>query len=599
MATALALNSASTILNGQGLAPNVQVISQLATFQAHTPILQLANLFAYIQTDANAASNLMPILTTIGSGSSNQWVLDLCPTDTLVYITSKPLVYGNISGTYKPRFSTIISNQATGPFTGGLATFANVYTTVSAYAISSFDIVASASILGNKTYADAGIGYTGPADVATGGLGSSGALLGNVIQGWGTLYDIKNLNNIGDPYVFGQNLLNQKLGNYGNLSAELTSVGLDVSDLTTIPSSTTTTSQQAATTSNQSFIGAIELPGLTSVSTTTVVTGSSPRVVQNIYANVTGTALSAIISATNFTGNTSRITNLNDFLDLSKIVSSNTFSQLSSLNANTFATFGAYLHSKIGQGTFKSWADLSSFLSSIEVPALNNTTANSSTPLLNNVSTLTNGVKGSGPFQNLVIKDMLGVVGGGNYLTNLTTLNTYYNSVVTANVTTAMNSLSNCIIQFMANVDAGNTSEVATNVASVTSALNSIPASANLTLCQTAYTTLWANVSTEVAALKSAGIDYSGSTTSLSSFAQNFSSIAADKDKLETYQFFANVITHDAAGDSLRAAVAETINTKLLSSKGITLNNDANPSGAIDAAAKQNISLTTYLSQNK
>jgi hypothetical protein len=599
MATALALNAASTILSGQGLAPNAQVTSQLAAFQAHTPIQQLVNIFANVAQNANAAANLMPILTTIGVSSPNCWVLDLCPTDTLIYITNKPLVYGNIASTYKPRFSATISNQATGPFSGGLATFANVYTTVSSYAISSFDNVASAFMLSGKTYAQTGIGYTGPGDVATGGLGSSGTLLGSVIQGWGTLYDIKNLNNIGDPYVFGQNLLNQKLGAYGNLSAQLTSVGLDISDLTTIPSSTTTTSQQAATTSSQSFIGAIELPSLNTVSTTTVVTGSSPTVVQNIYANITGTALSAIISATNFTGNTSHITNLNDFLNLSKLVSSNTFLQLSNVKANTLSTFGAYLHSKIGQGTFKSWADLSSFLSSIEVPTLNNTTTSSNTPLLNNVSAVTNGVTGSGPFQNLVIKDMLGVIAGGNYIANLTTLNTYYNSVVTANVTTAMNSLANCISQFMANVDAGNTIAVANNVASVTSALNSIPASANLSLCQTAHITLWANVSNEIAALKSAGVDYSGTTTALNSFAQNFSSTAADKDKLETYQFFANVITQDAAGDGLRAAIAETINTKLLASKGITLNNDANPSGAIDAAAKQNISLTTYLSQNK
>jgi hypothetical protein len=599
MPTALALNAASTILSGQGLAPNAQVTSQLATFQAHTPMLQLANIFAYIQTDANAAANLMPVLSTIGGSSPNRWVLDLCPTDTLVYVTSKPLVYGNVAGTYKPKFSSTISNQATGPFTGGLATFANVYSTVSSYTMTHFETVASVFMLTNRTYKDAGIGFNGPADVATNGIGNTGPVIAAAVSGWGTMYDIKSIATAGDTYVFGKNLLAQKLGSYGNLSDQLTGVGLDVSDLTTIPTSSSTTTQQAGTTSSRSFIGAVELPSLTTVTTTTVVTGSSPTVVQNIYANVKGSDLSAIVSATNFTGNTNNITSLNDFLDLYRVVPANIVPTLESLGTNTFAKFGQFVNSKIGQGNFKSWADLAAFMASIEVPALNNTVTNANTPLLTNSSALTSGLKGSGKFQNLIISDMMGTVSGGSYVTNLTTLNTYYNSVVTATVTAAMNSLANCVAAFMANVDAGNANTVVANVAGVTSALNSIPASANLTLCQTAYTTLWANVSNEVAALKAAGVDYSGTVTALNSFAQNFSTTANDKDKLQTYQFFGNLITNDAAGDTLRAAIAETVNIQLLASKGITTNNNTDPNSAITNAAKQNIPLTTYLSQNK
>jgi len=600
MATALALNAVSTIVNGQGIAPNATMLQQVSTFQARTPIVQLANLFAYIQTDANAAANLMPVLSNIGASSPNRWILDLCPSNTVIYVTDNPLSYSS----NVPRFSGTISNQVVGPFKGNdaiskLATFANVYTTVSSYAISSFDTVASAFMLSNKTYADSGIGFNGPGDLATGGIGNTGPVIAAAVSNWGTMYDIKNIATAGDTYVFGKNLLGQKLGSYGNLSDQLTSVGLDVTDLTTIPTSTSTTSQVAASTTSRSVLGQVELPSLSTVTTTTVVTGSSPTVVQNIYANVTGSGLSAIISATNFTGNTANIKTLNDFLDITRVVPANVVPTLASLGANTFAAFGQLVHNKIGQGNFKSWAELAAFLSSIVVPSLNNTTTTGNTPLLSNVSALTNGVKGSGQFQNLIISDMLGTMGGGKYLTNLTTLNTYYNSVVTAGVTSAMGNLVACINQFMANPGAGNANTVVANVTSVTSALNSIPASANLTLCQTAYNTLWANVQTEITALKSAGVDYSGTTTALNSFAQNFPSTAADKDKLQTYQFFANLITNDAAGDTLRAAVAETINTQLLGSKGISLNNNADPNSAISNAAKQNVSLTTYLSQNK
>jgi hypothetical protein len=607
MTTALSLNAASTLVNGLGLAANTALLTQITTFQAKTPIVQLANIYAYVQTNANAAANLLPILETIGNTTNNntQWLLDLCPTDTLFYITNVPAVYGNIArGTanYKPRFSTTISNQATGPFTGGLATFANVYQTVSSYAISNFDVVASANLLAAKTYADSGIGFTGPGDVATGGLGNSGPLLGSTISAWGTMYDIKNMVKIGDPYVFGQNLLNQRLGTYGNLSTQLTAVGLNINDLPTIPKSTTTTTQQSGTTVQQTAIGEIEIPGLVNVTTTTVITGSSPTVVKNIYANITASNLASIVSATQFSGNTAQLLTLDDYLDFNKVVPSAIRADLSSkLGVTDFTTFGQVLHDKIGQGNFKTWKELSDFLLTLEIPTLNNTTASSTTPLLNNITSLTNGVKGTGPFQNLVIADMLSSTAGGAYTTNFTTLNTNYNTVLTSsNLTSAMSNLVSCINSFMANVAAGWANTVSANVAGVTAALNNTPSTATLTLCQTAYTTIWANIQTEISALGNAGADYtSATTTTLKGFAQNFPTTASDKDKLQTYQFFGNLITNDANGDILRAAIAEVINTKLLGSKGITLNNDPNPAGAIAEAKRQNIPLSTYLSRNQ
>jgi hypothetical protein len=605
MATALALNATSTLVASNGLAPNANLLAQISTFASQTPITQLATIFANISQNANAAANLMPILTTIGNTSSNRWLLDLCPADiSPVYINGNTIqgklpVYGNISSNYLPRFSTTISNQASGPFTGGMATFANVYTTVSSYAISNFETAASAFMLSGQTYADAGIGFTGPSDVATGGIGSSGKTISTAVGSWGTMYDIKNISTAGDVYVFGQNLLKQKLGTYGNLANQLTSVGLDITDLTTIPSSTSTTTQEPSSSTATSFVGPIEVPGLTNVTTTTVVTGSSPDVVKNIYATVTGSNLSAIISATNFTGDTSQITSLNDFLDLTKVVPANVLSALSSLNANTFSTFGQFVHSKVGQGNFKSWKELSDFLLSIEVPVLSNTVSNANTPLLANVSALTGGIKGSGKFQNLIISDLLGTTSGTNWVNaNLATLNSCYSSLNTTGLTTAMNNLNTCVNQFLANTAAGNVSAVSSNVSAVTTALNSITG-ANVTLCQTAYANIWANVQSEISALKTAGVDYSGTTTSLNSFAQNFPSTASDKDKLQTYQFFANIIAPNAAGDVLKAAVAETINTKILGSKGITLNNNADPSAAIAGAAKQGITVDLYLAQNK
>lgn len=628
MATALALNAANALVSGDGLSANAALVSQLATFtsSSHTPIVTLTNIFANVQANLGMASRLLPILCNIGNVTTNntQWLLDFYPTDiSPVYINGNSIqgklpVYGNINlGTanYKPRLSTTISNQINGPFVGGLGTFANVYQTASSYAISNFDLVASANLLSAKTYADAGIGFTGPSDVATGGIGNSGPLLSSTVANWGTMYDIKNMVKIGDPYWFGQNLLNQGLGTSGNLSTQLTSVGLDITDLTKPPVAITTTTQESGTTIQQTFIGPIEIPGLVNVTTTTVVTGSSPTVVKNIYANVTAGNLSSIVSATQFSGDTTQLLTLNDYLDFTKVVPANIRANLSSqLGVTDFTTLGQKLHDKVGQGNFKTWRELAAFLLTLEVPALTNTTVSSTTPLLNNITSLTNGVKGTGPFQNLVIADMLSTITGNSWVNaNITTLNTNYNTVLaTSNLTSALGNLNSYITNVMsqAATDYANTianissisSNVAANVIGVTTALNNIVTNVSgspANVCQTAYTNICANIQNEIAALKAAGADYSGTTSTLNGFAQNFPTLASDKDKLQTYQFFNSVISSTPGGDYLKAAVAEVINTRLLASKGITLNNDPNPSGAIAEAKRQNIPLSTYISRNQ
>ena len=53
------------------------------------------------------------------------------------------------------------------------------------------------------------------------------------------------------------------------------------------------------------------------------------------------------------------------------------------------------------------------------------------------------------------------------------------------------------------------------------------------------------------------------------------------------------------AGDTIRAAIAEQINTQLFSAQGIIIHNDPNPAGMIYQAQQQNIPLTTYISQNQ
>jgi len=59
------------------------------------------------------------------------------------------------------------------------------------------------------------------------------------------------------------------------------------------------------------------------------------------------------------------------------------------------------------------------------------------------------------------------------------------------------------------------------------------------------------------------------------------------------------LITSDSAGDTLRSAVAENINSSIAQSRGITATNDPGPQLAIVQAQTQNIPLSTYITQNQ
>jgi hypothetical protein len=626
MASAASLNATATIINGQGLAANATIISEISTFQSIQTVQLVGNIFL----NANNDGNVLPVLGNLGTTATQaQWLLDFYPS-TVTPITSSSVTYYGIiiipifgTGIHAndiigysdspvvstASFSKDIFTQAQLPFSAGMAGFANVFLTTQGYASSVFDTVASVNLLQNKTYAQSGLGYNNITDLVTGGIGTHSGLLGQTVDGWGTMYDITNINLINDPYVFGQNLLNQNLGSYGNLEEQLAATGLDTSDITRIPSSTTTTTHAAGTLSTTSFVGPVDLPILSNVTTSTTVTGNSPNVVLSIYANITGANLQSIMSATGFVSTDTKIQTLADFLDFTKVVTPGLLQQLNELNINSFADFIAYITSRVGQGTFKSWSALGDFLNSVEIPSLqySGTDSNSSAPVLSSstISTLNSLTgSGSGPFNNPIMSDYFGAVAGVPYNTDFAILNSNYSKVVTPAVINALTSLDQSITDYY-NAQTANlsptTDSIAANVSAVNLALNSIPSSTTLNTCQTAYLNMINNLSTEVAALNKAGAVFgSGPSRLLLSFGQQLPSYAgADSSSLGTDTIISNLITDDVHGDIIRAAVAEHNNISTLGSGGVTLSNDPNPLLAIAQAKSQNIPLSTYLSQNK
>ena len=668
MASALEINAEQTIRGGHGLAVSANLLSAISTFQSHEPIQSLANLLYNATNSGNVSANLLPALTgTTGIGANvanNAWIIDFyTPNVTPVTSSSiftyaeyivpvydpnpahwttdpesgavtKPIIrYDHIPVTSTAGFSHNVGIQANLPFGSGSATdkmvkFANVFQYSHGFSSSNFDTVSSVHLLKDKTYGQSGLGYKGPVDLMTSGIGANGDILANAVKNWGTMFDISHIASCNDVYVFGQNLLNQGFGSLGNLGQSMSDAGLNLSDLTQVPHPVKTTEYIDAVKSYSSFIGQIELPSLDVKVSTTTVSGNSADVLEQIYSSITGGNLEAIVSATGFVPYSgANLTLLSDYLKFDRVIDPTTRTQLSqNLGITDFTSFNKYLQSRIGKAYFRSWAEVAQFLSSFEVPHIPHLAAASdaNTPLIPNstvtaVNTRTGN--GEGPFTNTTIIDYLGAVAGMPYTGIFNTLNENYNHVVPKTLGPAMTALDSAVNQYIIDYTAylnsysagsgegspggygltePSLSSVNSCVATVNSILNTIKNTNQAVACQAAYFAGIAHLANEVTNLTKAGVTFTaGYLQALGGFAKQVPTLGADKDEQYTYEFFANIITDDYYGDTIRASIAERINSELLASVGIVSKNDPAPSSIITQAKLQNIPISTYISQNK
>ena len=624
MASALELSAAATIINGLGITTNSTILSQISTVQTQTTTVLLAGLLSNANAVygnanvngiqmGNVGNVIVPILNTIANSRLTQghFFLDLYPSNISAVCTGSIPTYA--SGLQRPMGA--LQSQANGPFSHGLAGFANIFSSAYGQALTVYDAVVSTKILENKTYAQSGLGYTNRLSLATNGVGSQGVLLSSIVSGWGTMYDTTNLNLIGDPYVFGQNLLNQGCGAIGDLGEKLSATGLDLSDITKIPPTITTATTQQIEQEFSSTIGSINLPITNVTYNTNTVTGNSVDVILAVYTSITGDALNNIIATTGFTDSTANIATLADFLVLNKVVSSTNVTALNTLGVTDFNGFGTYIHSRIGHGSFISWKTLGKTLGEVEVPTLVNSSATTgaSTVLTNNtISTIRSATGvGSGALNNPIIADYLGACAGMPYTILFPTILATI-SASSASATTSLQNLNRAVTDTINYYIATSSTDpesgatgggtvrtdwVSANLVSLQNTLNSYP---SVSSSQQVYYQILNRLTAEVAQLATSNGTFTATTQyPLLGFGLGIGSIASDKDIIETYQFFANLITSSDAGDSIRAVIAEVINIGVLSAAGITMKNDPQPMVSVAAAKRQGVSLTTYLNQNQ
>ena len=601
MASALQLTATATIINGQGLNVSPDLVAEISAFQNLKTVKLVANLYATATSaNANVAANLLPVLSNLGSTATKaQFLIDFYPTNIA------PTASGSVSYYLDPNCASVsgtVLSQAQLPFGHGMSGFANVFMTAYSYAAQSFDTISSIHLLKDKTYSQSGLGFKGPAELATNGLGSNGPLLANVVANWGTMYDVAQMSVFSDPYVFGQHLLDQGLGSYGNLNARFTAAGLDLTDIRSVPHSTSTTTQISSTITAASSIGAIDLPTLQDVTTTTTVTAVSELVLKSIYAGVTGSNLAAIVNATGITTfKSNSISTLADYLDFNKVVDPTLVQQLAPMGINNFTTLAQYIHKIAGQGLYTSWASLANFFRSIVVPSTTHTTASASQSVLSDstINALHGYVgTGSGIFNNPIMSDYFGTTAGMPYTQSFNTIVNNYTSVHPQGVESALIQLDTAVTDYTNNPTT--LSPVTSAVSAVNSALNSISNTDEYNQAQSVYLSILSKLSSEVANLTKAGVVFdSGYSTALMPFAQSIPSLATDRSQTQAYQIIGNIVTNDAAGDTIRAAISEAVNTSILASNGIQNYNDPTPAVVLSQSETQNIPLTTYITRNQ
>ena len=562
MASPASLNATAAVINGGGLGANVALISAITSFQNDSTIKLIANIYNNTNTsnysNASVISNIALAGTVVNTLASNVsqglFLLDMYPSNITPACSTTYSSYGNLAS-----FSSVIKAQAQAPFASGMAGFANVYFGAQSHISSVFDTVSSIYLLQNRTYGNTGISYSGVTDHITGGIGSNAVLLANVVSNWGTFYDIAHINLLADPYVFGQNLLNQNLGTYGSLSDQLTAAGLDVADITKIPDTQTTTSQQHATRSVSTAVGEIQVPVINSVTSTNLVTANNPGVVTAIYQSVTGANLSTILSTTGFTVVNPAATTLADYLTFNKVVDPSLLTSLSLLGITDFTSFSNYITARVGQGYFTSWSAMATFLRRVQAPTLAYTTSNSSSTLLSSstISTLNNNGVGTGPFGNQVLGDFFGATSGYPYASLFNTINANKNSITglssLRSAVVALDSAITAYVNYFSSYippvgTAPTLTSISTAVAAVKTALGALSGSA-LTASQAAVYTMLNKLAIEVSNLSSTNLVFGSAPTSLlSGFAQGVPRLAStDNSGAGAPAFFANIITNDTS----------------------------------------------------
>lgn len=269
-----------------------------------------------------------------------------------------------------------------------VSTFTSIYSAASGYAAQTFGFQGSIAQAQGMKFDDLGFQFKNYSDVISGGVTSQFKAEGvpafsKELASLGTFFDTKDLAKMSSPVSILNNLLNQGLGHVADMQNTVDEWGLDLSD--PYPDD------------------AVQLQ------------------VRQIFSGVAGSNLDEIFEVTNFNPvNKENIRTLEDVLDINNLFSEEA---LVALGDNPSLDSLANKMTNIG-GKFSNTTSIGQFFSSLDLKSF---------PLLASLGTLlpsglTDGLgsilgKGTGPFGNPTVNDMVSSASGLGYIAPLTEIN--------------------------------------------------------------------------------------------------------------------------------------------------------------------------------
>jgi len=379
--------SASKLLGNIGLQPNATMTSAMTTISINGLV--------------NNYSNLQPGTTNGNTLSARGWTVTNL--NLPLYIANANTTISNVSAHY----NKILPNIGNGLY--DITKFTAILLQAKAFVTASLATQTMLETFYNQTFDDLGISVTNHSSAVANGLSNifgtdaQMATLSNGIRRFGTAYNIKNLNKLGDPATFIQNLINHGFSENGQNGVYL--IGGNVL-------SATWRTDDAST-------------------------------LLTFLSNIKGDTLNKIIDQTGLTPN-STITDLSQLLDLSKIFNS---AELAVVPGNNFAGL-ANEFVNLG-GEFKSFTEVADLLNNIEVPTL--TYLDGLTDIISDsdYANLSASIgTGTGSLGNPTITDVMGSIAGVTHSTALTTISNCLTTALSSTEGTLLNeTLANVITQ--------------------------------------------------------------------------------------------------------------------------------------------------------
>ena len=534
--------SASNLLGNVGLQPNATMTSAMTTISINGLVSNY--------------SNLLPGTTHGNTLSARGWTVTNLYLP--LYIANANTTISNVSSHYNKMLPSI------GNGLYDITKFTAILSQAGAFVTASLATQTMLETFYDQTFDDLGISVTNHSSAVANGLSNifgtdaQMATLSNGIRRFGTAYDVKNLNKLGDPATFIRNLID-----HGFTDTQKSIATSTVQRVKASARGDLSRDGAPIRRGTDHIIGGYLLP-------TTWQTDDADTLML-FLSNIKGDTLNKIISQTGLRPN-STITDLSQLLDLSKIFNSAELAVVPGSNfaglANEFINLG---------GRFNSFTEVANLLNDIEVPVLTYLDAYTDIISDSDYANLSASIgTGTGSLGNPTITDVMGSIAGVTHSTALTTISSCLTTAESDTAGTALNAnLANVITQCAT----GLASKIDNAFAALWSAANTFNSTTALsteaTTGNSAVTAMQSQVTTELNNLSLAGIQLDDITPAgvngILSMVNNLHDYGVDSQSLNYTVLFEGCRQSNAGGDAIHAALVEGRNLSVQSRNSLLI----------------------------